>query len=207
MKTDGIIFDLDGTLWDATDAICDSWIERLKQLGIPVTFTKDDLQACMGLPMTSFFEHIFPEMDTTERDRLREDVLNYENYYMEQHGGNLYEDLEETLRVLKQKYPLMIVSNCQDGYIQAFLAAHNLESYFSDIESFGHTGRLKADNIRMVVERNNLQNPVYVGDIQADSDASHEAGVPIVYAAYGFGEINDAEAQIEQFNELLELFE
>ena len=101
----------------------------------------------------------------------------------------------------------MIVSNCQDGYIEAFFKAHDTRKYFTDWESFGRTGLLKAENIRLVVERNHLKAPVYVGDVQGDADASHKAGVPIVRAAYGFGEIRDAEAKVETFAELLTVFD
>ena len=97
----------------------------------------------------------------------------------------------------------MIVSNCQDGYIEAFFKAHDTGRYFADWESFGRTGLLKADNISLVVERNHLNHPVYVGDVQGDADASHAAGVPIIYASYGFGEITDAEEKIDRFEDLI----
>ena len=56
-----------------------------------------------------------------------------------------------------------------------------------------------------MVERNHLKYPVYVGDVQGDADASHAAGVPIIYAAYGFGKIVDAEERIDRFEELIKV--
>ena len=53
------------------------------------------------------------------------------------------------------------------------------------------------------MERNHLKYPVYVGDVQGDADASHAAGVPIIYASYGFGEITDAEEKIDRFEDLI----
>ena len=35
-------------------------------------------------------------------------------------GGNVYPDLEETLKRLREKYELAIVSNCDAGYIESF---------------------------------------------------------------------------------------
>ena len=39
--------------------------------------------------------------------------------------------------------------------------------------------------------------------MQGDADASHAAGVPIIYASYGFGEITDAEEKIDRFEDLI----
>lgn len=47
----------------------------------------------------------------------------------------------------------------------------------------------KGDNIRRLAERNGLTDSVYVGDIQGDYDASREAGVKFIHAAYGFGTV------------------
>lgn len=205
MKTDGIIFDLDGTLWDATRSFYDSWKEYLTGQGVAFPHSLEDVKACMGLPMTEFFARLHPDMPKAQQDVLREGVLTYENRYMEKAGGILYPGLEETLQTLCERFPLMIVSNCQDGYIEAFFKAHDTGKYFTDWESFGRTGLLKADNIALVVKRNHLKQPVYVGDVQADADASHAAGVPIIHAAYGFGEIRDAEGRIDTFADLIGL--
>ena len=207
MKTDGILFDLDGTLWDATCPVYDSWKEYLTGQGIPFPHTREEVTACMGLPMDAFFARLYPDMPKARQDDLREKVLGYENQYIEKTGGILYPMLKETLEKLKEKAPLMIVSNCQKGYIEAFFKAHDTQQYFTDWECFGGTGLLKAENIALVVERNHLKAPVYVGDVQGDADASHKADVPIVWAAYGFGEIRDAEARIDAFEELLTTFE
>lgn len=49
-------------------------------------------------------------------------------------GGHLYYNLESTLEILSKNYFLGIISNCQCGYIEAFLFAHKLEKYFSDLK-------------------------------------------------------------------------
>lgn len=125
--------------------------------------------------------------------------------YLAKHGGILLGKIEETLRELQKKYKLFIVSNCKSGYIEAFLEAHQLSQYFTDFECPGGTGLLKADNIRIVMERNQLTNPIYVGDTSGDGMAAHEAGIPFIYARYGFGEATEYEYVIDAFDELLNL--
>ena len=80
------------------------------------------------------------------------------------------------MKILKEKYPLYIVSNCQSGYIESFLAYYHLEDYFSDMECFGNNGMQKGENIARLARRNHLDKAVYVGDIQGDYDASMQAG-------------------------------
>jgi 2,4-dienoyl-CoA reductase-like NADH-dependent reductase (Old Yellow Enzyme family) len=50
--------------------------------------------------------------------------------------------------------------------------------------------------------RNALDDAVYVGDIQGDYDASMDAGVKFIHAAYGFGTIEDKVPEIHKFCEL-----
>ena len=206
MKADGVIFDLDGTLWDATENIVRSWNQVLVELGYAYK-SAEEVKGCMGLPMGEIFRRLFPGAKEEERRRIAEKLYAAENAYIEKHGGILYEGLEDTLKALEGKYLLAVVSNCQAGYIEAFFMAHGLGKYFADFESLGGTGLLKADNIRLVAERNHLKYPVYVGDIQGDCDSAHEAGAAMIYAAYGFGEVVGAEGVIRAVTELPGLLE
>lgn len=121
-------------------------------------------------------------------------------------GGNIYHNAEDVLNVLSKKYKLYIVSNCQDGYIESFYEFHNVEKYFLDYENPGRTGLSKGENINLVIERNNLSNPIYVGDTEGDLNASRYAGIPFVYAKYGFGKVSEYDEVIERFDDLVTLF-
>ena len=138
------------------------------------------------------------------------EVLNHctevEIAHVRKVGGILFDGLEETLEYLSQKYALYIVSNCQKGYIEAFLAYHNLEKYFIDRENAENTGLSKGQNIRLVMERNGLSNTVYVGDTIGDQWAAKEAGVPFIFAAYGFGKAEAPETTISSIRQLTQIF-
>ena len=96
----------------------------------------------------------------------------------------------------------MIVSNCQKGYIEAFLAAHGLGDFFEDFECSGRTGFTKGKNIRLVMERNRIKEAAYIGDTLLDYAAAREAGIPFVHAAYGFGYAESASFVIHSLWEL-----
>ena len=108
---------------------------------------------------------------------------------------------------LKKEYFLAIVSNYQCGYIEAFLEHYGFGKYIDDIQCFGMNEVPKGENIRLVAERNHLEDAVYVGDIQGDYDASKAAGVKFIHAAYGFGEIEDEVPRIEKPLELKEVIQ
>lgn len=199
MKT-GIMFDMDGTLWDSTKEICYIWNEVLKEYGVELSMER--LQSLMGKTMDVIAENVMPEKSIEERKEIFDRCLQVENEYLEQHGGILYPQLEETLKVLKETYPLYIVSNCQSGYIEAFLKYYKFEKYFDDFECFGNTGKGKAYNQKLVAERNQLDRVIYVGDIQGDYEATMEAGFEFIHAAYGFGTVDADVTRLKAFSEL-----
>lgn len=186
----GIIFDMDGTLWDSADGVAKAWTKVVQaEYDATRLISEQDIQGVMGKTMDQIAEILFPEMETKARDELLAQCCYEENEYLRQHGGSLYEGLEETMNILKDNYHLYIVSNCQSGYIEAFLEHYQLGNYFADIECYGNNKQKKGSNIRNVVNRNELEAAIYVGDIQGDYEASCEAGVAFIHAAYGFGTI------------------
>lgn len=208
MKTDGILFDLDGTLWDAVEGILEAWnqvIAAHSDLRGPLEYS--ELQGYMGLPMDEIARRMFPMCPETQQQRLLEECCQVEHEVLEKRGGKLYPQVEETLQVLSRKFPLFIVSNCEDGYIQCFFRSMGLEKYFKDIECFGATGLSKGENNKLITRRNGLKQPVYVGDTQGDSHAARQAGIPFVFARYGFGDTKDYDTAIDHFAQLVELME
>ena len=202
----GIIFDMDGTLWDSAEGVAASWNEIIeKEYTADRKLTAGDIQSVMGLTMKRLAAKLFPELEEKKRLELVDHCGEYENGYLRIHGGSLYDGLEATLGQLKEKYHLYIVSNCQSGYIEAFLEHYGFGKYFDDIECYGNNLLEKGENIRKVVDRNQLTHAVYVGDIQGDYDASRQAGVLFIHAAYGFGKIDAQVPKINKFTELPEI--
>lgn len=203
----GIIFDMDGTVWDSAKQVAESWNTVLEQKykDINVRITAEDMYRVMGKTMDVLGRIIFPDVEDERREKLLLDCYQYENEYLSAHGGKLYPNLEEVWQQLSEDYDLYIVSNCQKGYIEAFLEYFGFGKYIKDTECYGNNGKSKGENIRLVVERNQIEDAVYVGDIQGDYDSSKEAGVKFIHAAYGFGTIDDEVPYIHSLKELPEV--
>lgn len=203
----GIIFDLDGTLWDACKETAISWNQVLDDYDdINRNITVKDLHTTMGKTAEEIVKLYFKDISLERGLEILEKAEQQNIKYLFEHGGKLYEDLEETLKELYENYNLYIVSNCQEiSYIEAFLEHHKLGKYFEDYECHGRTGLSKGENIELVIKRNNLDKAIYVGDTLSDYEATKIANVPFVYAEYGFGDVNEITYEINAIRELPEV--
>ncbi|MBQ5450479.1 MAG: HAD family hydrolase, partial [Treponema sp.] len=93
----------------------------------------------------------------------------------------------------------------QSGYIELTLEKTGLTPYVCDFECYGRTGRGKAENLMMLVSRNQITSPLYIGDTQTDCDACKQAGIPFVWASYGFGKADSYLAKLERFSDLTQI--
>ena len=207
LVTDGVIFDVDGTLWDSTPVVEQAWNQALIDSGITdVVITADQLKGLFGLPMMEIIDNVLPNATKQQKLDYKPLCYRYESEYLSRTPGILYPRLEEALAALAKRHPLFIVSNCQEGYIELFFEKTGFGHYFVDHVCPGDTGLLKADNIRLIAKRHHLAHPVYIGDTQMDADACRDAGVPIVFASYGFGSVREPDAVIAEPMDLCGLF-
>lgn len=185
---DGILFDLDGTLWDSTKPITTAWNLALGKMEKPLgPVSEQDVQGIMGLPNDKIFEKIFPQ----ERAQVREEISNRcrdeELSILREMGAPLFPGVEQGLKRLAEKFPLFVVSNCESDYLKAFFVCTGFHELFRDSECHGNTLKSKAENLKLVVERNGLKCPVYIGDTAGDHAAADAAGMTYFHVNYGFG--------------------
>ena len=199
-----LIFDLDGTLWDSAGPVAESWNEVFQREapGLPL-LTIDDIHSVMGMTMKEIGETLYADRIIPNREAIFDQCCNYEVEYLYSHCGTLYPDFRSTMEALKKEgYGLAVVSNCQTGYVAAFLASSGASDLFLDYEELGRTGLPKGENIRLVMERNGYKNGVYIGDTRKDQEATLQAGLPFVHAAYGFGKSVNPDGVIHSLSEL-----
>lgn len=204
-----VIFDLDGTLWDSSDEVVAAWNEVLNAATDgKLQIDKRFMQSIMGKNMEEIKTRLFADCPITNADEIFDSCLKNEEKYLQKHGAKIYPCLEDTLSKLAEKYELSIVSNCQCGYIEAFLEYYNnIEKFFSDRECFGNTLKEKDENIKSVIMRNNYKKAFYVGDTLGDYNSAVKAGAVFIHADYGFGEVPQAKYRISALSELPDLLE
>ena len=154
MNAESIIFDMDGTLWDSSENVAASWSETIRSSGDPLlrnkTITGSDLRSVMGMTMVEIAAKLFPELTETRRIDILEKCGENEKNYLAANGGELYPQLEETLSALSKNHRLFIVSNCQNGYIEAFFEYYSLERYFTDYLCWGDTHKPKSETLKLI---------------------------------------------------------
>lgn len=208
MKVDGLIFDLDGTLWDASESCVSAWNQALRNKGVTdFVVTKQHAHAFAGKLLEDIFAQYFTFLPKEEYQDMVNAYAEQEEFHMREYGGKLYPDVRELLTQLSEIYPLFIVSNCLSGYIENFLQQHQLEHLFADFECSGNTGRPKAENIGMIINRNQLKNAVYIGDTMGDFEAAKKNDIPFIYAQYGFGSIEGHDYTANNFADIPPLLE
>lgn len=207
MKYDGIILDVDGTIWDSTPVVADAWNHALKESGVKAEIiTSETLRREFGKTMVEIAHNLFPSVADENLDPIFKLIHKYEHKYISGTKNKIeYDGVCETIEALSKKTNIFIVSNCQCGYIELVMSRLGIEKYIKDFECFCNTGKPKAENIKDVVKRNGLLSPVYVGDTQGDSDSCRDAGVPFIWAAYGFGKADNYVEKIDNFSELLKI--
>lgn len=204
---DSIIFDLDGTLWNSTDIVAKAWTEYLQNMEhLNLAISGERIRSLFGRPMPEIAEKVFTDFNRDEQLRLLDKCCQAEHEALLHQCAPLYEDLEKTLQTLSGSYPLYIVSNCQAGYIEVFLTATGFSKYFKGHLCHGDTGLDKPETISLLVRNQRLKAPVYVGDTMGDFLSCRKAGVPFVFASYGFGDVPNPDYRIEKPADLIQLF-
>ena len=192
-----VLFDLDGTLWDSSREVLLCWNRVLSPLGRHIT--EEELARLMGFTPREIGDLQFSDLPPCQRYALTERCLKAEDPYLYARGARLYPGVRETLRALKRRYFIGLVSNCTEPYAQAFLHAHGLTALFDDHETAGRTGLGKGENIALLLKRNQIKRAVYVGDTAKDLEAAQAAHVPFLYASWGFGDLTNIQPKATSF--------
>jgi phosphoglycolate phosphatase len=121
-------------------------------------------------------------------------------------GGSLYEGVAGGMERLARVYPLYLVSNCLEWYLDFFLGFSGLRSRFAGWDCHGLSGQGKVGMFERLLARHGLERAIYVGDRQGDGDAAREAGLDFAFARYGFGHASDCTVAFDNFTELVDHF-
>ncbi|MGM9580821.1 MAG: HAD family hydrolase [Anaerovibrio sp.] len=205
MKFKNYIFDMDGTIWDAAEMAAKGFTAGIRVSGKSDRIvTVEDIHKNFGLTLEQVAVNLLPELSEKEAMEVILECEKHQSAAMEGHVQEIvFPQVVDTLQKLKERgCGLYIVSNCLDGYLDILYRNMDVKKYIDGDAWLHHPMHCKADNIRYVVDEYQLTDACYVGDIRGDYDASMEAGVEFVFAAYGYGDVPEAKYIINQFSDL-----
>jgi len=209
MKYESLIFDIDGTLWDSRALVAEGYNIQLKAEGLEHLFVNaEQLKSLFGKVMTEIADVIFCTIPAPERYALMERCMETENRYLAENPCRIgYEGIREVLEKLHENHRLFIVSNSQCGYPELCIEKLGLGDLIEGHLCFGDTGTTKGQTILTLMDRYNITSAAYIGDTQGDLDATVEAGIPFIWAAYGFGTPDHWAAKADSPRDLLTVLE
>ena len=207
MKFESLIFDIDGTLWDSRALVAEGYNIQLRAEGLGhLCVTAEDLKPLFGKVMTEIADVILATIPESERYELMDRCMATENQYLHDDPCHIgYPGIRETVAKLAEKYRLFIVSNSQCGYPELCISKLGLTDYITGHLCFGDTGESKGVTIRRLMEKYDIRTAAYVGDTQGDYEATVQAEIPFIFAAYGFGQPECWDTKIDKFEDLLNL--
>lgn len=205
--TDGIILDIDGTIWNTTGIVAVAWNKAIEKSGLDAKKVNAQmLQQEFGKTMDVIGQDLWPNLSKADQDKLMSYCCTEEQIEIKNNTIDItYPGVIETIKELSTMQNLYIVSNCQDGYIELTMEKTGITPYIKDFECFGRTGKAKAENIQILCSRNNITSPLYVGDTQGDCDSCKQAEIPFIWASYGFGRADKYYEKIDSFEELIKI--
>lgn len=198
-KPDGIIFDMDGTLWDGLDIYVESWNRGLKACNVKKEVKRDEIASMVGWERSKVLNSLLPDHEHIDQEKIHDVVSKLTPSLLKEMDGILYDGVREGLKKLSEKYKLFIVSNCAAGLIKHFMQWADLETYISDEIAHGINSMPKHHNIKLLIDKYNLKNAIYVGDTDGDSEQSTLAEVPFVFLSYGFGTTDNFALKFDDF--------
>ena len=207
MNYESLIFDIDGTLWDSRALVAEGYNLQLKDEGLEHLFVNaQQLKALFGKVMTEIADVLFAEIPLPERYALMERCMARENRYLQENPcATGLPGVKETVGRLAEDHRLFIVSNSQRGYPELCIRKLGLGNCITACLCFGDTGTSKGKTIRTLMQRHNIRSCAYIGDTQGDYEATLEAGIPFIWASYGFGIPAGYGAKIDRISDLLTL--
>ena len=213
MKINTVIFDLDGTLLDTLQDLCDSVNYIMTNIGHRNREVKE-VRSFLGNGASTLLKKCLSS-DLQEEEFVK--VLDeYKVYYqINMHNKTVpYPGILELLQELKDRgYKLAIVSNKQDEAVKVLT-----EKYFKGLihtaagESVAIKRKPAPDTIYKAIEElgSKKEDAIYVGDSEVDSEAARNAGIPCVLVTWGFRDREDLEKEkpdyiIDSASELLNI--
>lgn len=188
-KYDTVIFDLDGTLLNTLDDLCDSTNFALTEHGYPQR-TLFEIRSFVGNGIGMLIARALPNgKDNEDYEKV---FATFKDHYSKNCNNKtcLYDGIDELIRSLENNgYKLAVVSNKVDSAVKALC-----EKYFSDTigVAIGETDKVRRkpapDEVfeALTILGSQKTSTVYIGDSEVDIETASNAGIDCISVSWGF---------------------
>ena len=209
-----ILFDYDGTLHNSAESYVAAFhitYDGLVARGLAPErdFQRNEITRFLGYPPEEMWQLCLPSLPAEERSAAIARLGTVLRQRAADGKAQLYDGALETVWALRQKgYRTLLLSHCDQAYLDAHSKAFQLSRYFDALyctESFGYAPKFEV--FPQIVSAFPPQYLV-VGDRKQDIEMGRRNGVRTIGCTYGFaadGELNDADVLISDIGALLSL--
>jgi phosphoglycolate phosphatase len=189
-----ILFDLDGTLIDSTDAIVSTFYHTFKELEFNFTGSDKNIKDLIGYPLDIMYKDL-----GIEDSKVWDFVDAYKNRYrvISKEQTTLLENAYEAVLLASQLGRVSVVTTKTRMYTMPLLEHFNIAHFFEIV-----TGRENVQNpkphpepILITLEQmnynKNLHDVWMIGDTKLDLIAAREANIRSIGVLCGYGEIDE----------------
>lgn len=186
-----ILFDLDGTLIDSTDAIVSTFRHSFKELGFDFTGNDENIKSLIGYPLDIMYKEL-----GVEESKVWDFVDAYKNRYriISREQTLLLENAYEAVYQASLFARVSVVTTKTRMYTMPLLEHFNIEQFFEIV-----TGRENVQNpkphpepILITLEQMNYdknKDSVWmIGDTKLDLIAANDANVNSIGLLCGYGQ-------------------
>lgn len=183
---DAVVFDLDGTLFDAEEGIVSSVRKAMEEMGLVIP-QGAELRQVVGPPL----RYSFHDLLNVPAERLDEAAERYARIFLSEgmYRYSVYPGIRTLLRVLKENglYVALASSKPQE-LCEHILQVYCLRHYFDRVigETDNHAKLGKPEMIRRALPEH-YRRAAMVGDRLYDMEGAKAAGVDGIGAVYGCG--------------------
>lgn len=196
----GIVFDLDGTLWNTEEAYIDTYRRISKDFPF-CNATDDEVRACLGQKLEEVVKRLFSGFE--DKKQIAQLSVQYVIEYCLRNPHFYSDNLVDIFKTLSKKYNLYIISNCPRDFLDSFLTVSKISEYL--VDTFSITEGAKNEHLRKIT-KNYTERILFVGDSQYDYDEiENHSSVHFCFAKYGYLDCEKYEYYINSLDEIVKL--
>ncbi|MFW9865775.1 MAG: HAD family hydrolase [Candidatus Thorarchaeota archaeon] len=229
-KYKGIVWDLDGTIYDISEAIRKAVDDSVEKYEMKVN--TDDVMEEIAHLIEEIQNYPVPKIVLNSYDLLKVEFLtgisffkklriaiflfNQFNKYKEDES-TIFEGVDKLLsKMYKKKLRMAILTNNKSQYAEEVLEKFNLTKYFDTIIGFNDVSEVKPspEGIQLILKKWKIKpsEAIFIGDMSTDVDAGKAASVKMVCVASGLAQKTTLQAHrpdilVDTTEELINLFD